>query len=569
MSRQIKYQYIALIAIMAVLFHSGLFAQQNGIDTIQVNVITRYKPAIHDAVKLNSNPATADTISLPRNVKYDFINTQYPTTYTPPQIPALQIKGEPQEALYHSLLNLGGGNYGTLYGEYFYNSLRSKDWDYGFHLNHLSADYFTDNEGYSGYAFNDIDGYAEKFFHQHTLTLDAGFENHILYDFGYNSVEFPTITNDETRERYDLYKASLDYASTYRDSSKISHDFKIGYFNFGGLDDFDYNPLENNVNAEMKFFTYFNQQRIDLRASVDYDNYTYENPYTFAAVREYITYNTANVLLNPYFSTNEKYWDAHLGINAYYASNQINANNFNVYPDVLVRYHVAQDVVMLFAGIDGNQTLDTYKSLTDENPFTDPFLPLNYTYTQFHLFGGLTGSITSQLTYNVSAAQSMIKNMPLFVTDTLEPLRNRFTVVYDNVRVFNIHGDLDYQWNHNLIVILAGDYNMYTTSNQIKAWYNPALKISATGKYTIQLKYTVKAEFFVVGSQYAPETIDGVTTAKTLSGYPDLNLGLDYKFNKSFTAFLNLNNIASVAYYTWDNYEMERFNLLVGIRFGF
>jgi outer membrane receptor protein involved in Fe transport len=224
---------------------------------------------------------------------------------------------------------------------------------------------------------------------------------------------------------------------------------------------------------------------------------------------------------------------------------------------------------MFYAGIDGGQKLDSYKSLTDENPFTDPFLPLNYTYTQYHVFAGIAGSITPKLTYNASVAQSMIKDMPLFITDTLETLRNRFTVVYDNVRVQNIHGDLDYKWRNKLSIILAGDYNIYTPTNQLKAWYNPALKVSATGRYTLNDKYIFKAEFFVVGSQYAPEMVNGIMTTKTLAAYPDLNLGVEYKYNKVFSAFLNLNNIANVAYYTWDNYEMQRFNLLIGIRFAF
>ncbi len=571
MSRQNKHIYVALIATMAVLFYSNLAGQQKAMDTIQVNVITRYKPTIHDAIKVNSNPASADTISLPRNVKYDFINTQFPTSYTPPQIPALQIKGEKQEPLYHSLLNVGGGNYNTLYAEYFFNNLRSHDWDYGIHLNHFSSDYTTNNYGYSAFAFNNIDGFAERFFSQHTLTLNAGFENHVVHDYGYNITDFPEIDNSETRERYDLYKGSLDYASAYRDSSQISHEFKLSLYNFGGHDYYNFNPAENNVDGEMKFFTYFNQQRIDLRAGIDYNSYSFVNPLLtppLSAVT--LTYSTTNILLNPFFSTNEKTWDAHIGLNVYYATNQINnSNNFNLYPDLLARFHIAEDVVMIYAGIDGNQKLNSYKSLTDENPFADPFLPLNYTYTQYHLYGGLTGSITSQLTYNINAAQSMLKNMPLFITDTLAALKNTFGVVYDNVRIFNIHLDLDYKLQNNFSIMLAGDYNMYTTTSQLKAWYHPAMKISAAGKYMIEDKYTLKAEFFVVGSQYAPEVENGIVTAKTLLGYPDLNLGLDYKFNKSFTAFLNLNNIANVAYYTWDNYEMQKFNVLLGIRFGF
>lgn len=557
-NRDIKHGQMAFTAIAALFVCSGMVAQQKnkGIDTIQVNVITRYKPTIHDAVKIDSNPASADTIHISRKVKYDLMNTQFPTSYTPPQISALQIKDAPPDRLYHSLLNAGVGNYNTLYAEYFFNSLRSNDMDYGIHLNHLSSSYTTNGVN-SDYAFNDIDAYGERFYSQHTLTAQAGFQNHSLNDYGYDinpDLSFPAIVyNHSIKERFDYTNGSLDYASNYRDSSRIGHDIKLKYYNLNDI----YNATENNANADMKFFTYFNQQRIDLRVQGNY----------FNNVTPLSNLTNWNALFNPYFTTNETHWDAHLGANVYY--NTID-QEINIYPDLLARYHIAQDVVMIYAGIDGNETYNSYKTLSDVNPFVQDTMNLNYTYTKYHVFGGITGNITRQLTYNISVAQSMIDNMPLFITDTLEePLRNRFTVVYDNVKVSNAHADIDYKWKNKLNVILAGDYTIYTPTNQLKAWYNPALKISATGEYMLRDKYVLKAEFFVVGSQYAPEMAGGVETAKTLSGYPDLNLGVDYKYNKVFTAFLNLNNIANVAYYTWDNYEMERFNLLIGVRLGF
>jgi hypothetical protein len=439
-----------------------------------------------------------------------------------------------------------------LYGEYFFNSIRSHDMDWGIHLNHLSSQYTTNNYGVSDFAFNNIDAYGEKIFNEHIITAQVGFDNHILHDYGYNTSENFIADQKVTRESFDLFGGSLGLASQYKDSSKIGHEVKLNYYDFTDL----YGASENNFGADMKFFTYFNQQRIDLKAKFNY----------FGDDTRAGNSSNYDILLNPFFTTNERHWDAHLGANIYFDPLDKKAN---VYPDLLARYHIAQDIVMIFAGIDGNETFNSYKSLAERNQFVQDTLKLHYTYTQYHVYGGVAGNITSQLTYNATVGQSLIKNMPLFVTDTLEVLKNRFTVVYDNVKVMNFHSDLDYTMKNNLSIILAGDYNMYTPTNQLKAWYNPALKISATGKYTYQTKYIFKAEFFVVGSQYAPKIVDGVMTAKTLSGYPDLNLGVDYKYNKTFTAFLNLNNIANVAYYSWDNYEMQRFNFLIGIRLGF
>ncbi len=568
MSRLSKHIRIVISSAVALFIYSGTQAQQKQFDTIDVNVYTHYKPTIHDAVKIGTNPNVADSVCLARNVKYDFVNTQFPTSYTPPLIPSMQIKGEAPEKLFHSLLNAGIGNYNTLYAEYFFNSTRSENMDYGIHLNHFSSDYTTNNLGYSAFAFNNVDAYGKKFFKEHTLSLEANFENHILHDYGYNSsVEQPLILNNNfntiTRERFNLMQGKLEYESNYEDSSKIGHEIELSYYNFNDI----YNATENNFDADMKFFTYFNEQRIDLRAGVGYVN----------NINRVENATDWDLFLNPYFTTKEKHWDAHLGAKFNYVPSE---KKGNIYPDLLVRYHIAQDIVMIYAGIDGNQKLNTYRSLAARNPFITDTLKKEYTYTQYHVFAGVAGNITSQLTYDLNVSQSMVKNMALFITDTLEPLRNRFDVVYDNVKVMNFHADINYNMKNNLNVGLAADYNIYTTTNEVAAWYNPALKISATGRYTLNDKYIFKAEFFVVGSQYAP-TYNYVpnrgaaypdipsVVAKTLPGYPDLNLGVEYKYNKVFTAFLNLNNVANVNYYAWDNYPMQRFNFLLGIRFGF
>ena len=75
--------------------------------------------------------------------------------------------------------------------------------------------------------------------------------------------------------------------------------------------------------------------------------------------------------------------------------------------------------------------------------------------------------------------------MPLFVTDTLEQLRNRFAVVYDDVQVFNAHADINYQMKEDIRFTIGGDYYNYTPSSQVAVWYHPTLKLSLLGEYAI------------------------------------------------------------------------------------
>ncbi|HTB06804.1 MAG TPA: hypothetical protein VK806_07605 [Bacteroidia bacterium] len=559
-----KTKYILVAG--ALLSFAGAFAQQKNIDTIVFKVSEQYKPIVTDANKINSNPTIADTIRPVRKVDYQLIGNQYSTSYTPDALQAVQIKGEPLDKLQHSLLNIGGGNYNTLYGEYFFNALRSRDFDYGIHLNHLSSDATLANEGYSGYSYNDVNMYGKLFRDNHVIYVQGDFDQHVVHDYGYNT-SLDQLSNATTRQRFNLIDGLVQYTSHFKDSTAVNHDIKLSAYNYSDL----YSVNENNIEADAHLFSYIQHQRLDVKAFIQ----------DFADQTNNANTSSVNMLFNPYFSTIEAHWDAHIGFKVYFTPLP---SQFNVLPDLVVRYHVVPNVFIIYAGIDGSKQYNSYKSLTAINPFMQDTMQQLYTLTSYHVFGGITGNITTQLSYDINGSQSEVKNMPLFVTDTLEPLRNRFAVVYDNVKVTNFHLDLNYEMNRDLHFTLGGDYNQYTPTNQLKAWYHPALKINLTGRYSINDKYIFSTEIFVLGSQYAPTMVDGQVEAKQLDGYPDFNLGLDYRpsvvkvKDKKFTSngnsrfltiFLHLNNIANVAYNQWDNYPTQRFNFMVGLRMSF
>ncbi len=548
-------------SLLCMIFSARVYAQPQKIDTVQFNVITNYKPVINDAVKLNDNPAPDTTKKIKREAEYNnLINSQYPTQFSPSPLDAIYMRGEPLDKLQRSYFIGGLGNYNTLYGEYFFNSLRSRNFDYGIHLNHLSSQDMQADNSYSGFAYNDVNIYGETFLPKHTLYAQADFDNQIVHDYGYNRNADVINNNDSTRVNYNKVAAAVNYKSNYKDSSEINHDLSASYHNFTNvLNSTTYRADENNVNLNAHAFTYFDDQRIDVKASgIYYDDNDLRG-----------NVNTWNFKFNPYFSGSGKTWDAHLGLKLFYDA----LNGVNLYPDFLGRYHIAHDAVMIYAGADGDKTYNSYEMLANMNPYIEDTTDKKYTFTKIHLFGGLTGTITDNLTYNLSGAQSYIENMPLFMTNIDEPLMNRFMVVYDNVRELDIHGDMDYKAKKDWNFILGADYYGYTPGTQQYVWYHPDFEGSLLGEYTLQKKWVLKLQAFVIGTQYAPSTelVNGVTVTNAVldNVYPDLNIGADYHHNSFLTVFLNLNNLANIQYQRWINYPTQGFNAMVGVRLAF
>ena len=92
----------------------------------------------------------------------------------------------------------------------------------------------------------------------------------------------------------------------------------------------------------------------------------------------------------------------------------------------------------------------------------------------------------------------------------------------------------------------------------------------------IQNKIYVSADVFVIGERYAKtydftQLVDGKrpVVAKKLNMVVDANIGVEYRYNKAFSLFLNFNNIANQKYYRWNNYQMQGFNFMGGLTYSF
>ena len=56
---------------------------------------------------------------------------------------------------------------------------------------------------------------------------------------------------------------------------------------------------------------------------------------------------------------------------------------------------------------------------------------------------------------------------------------------------------------------------------------------------------------------------------KELGFILDINLGIEYKYTKRISAFLQFNNIASQQYYRWSDYPVLGLQVMGGVTFKF
>lgn len=538
------------------------FAQK--LDTTTIVTVKPYDPVLSDAFKLKDNPSIQDTDKVIPTLNYTFINKQVPVDFVVEPILPAKIKGEPLVKLYHGYAKAGFGSQSTPLAELYFNSTRSKDYSFGFYGKHLSSKGIS-NIDYSGYSDNHLSLFGKRFLKNFTLGSKLMFDRNVVHYYGFPEQINPEITNKkDIRQRLIKMGANTSLTRNFTDSAQFDYHFDMNYHNITDL----YKAEENNFKVDGSFSKYHKRELYAIGTEVNYNNLNNISNLGHNLV----------VGLRPQISTTAKNWQFKVGLGLF-VNQMNNESKFHFYPEAEFKYNVMENIIIPYVGIKGGILANNLNSYFYENPFINTqTLAIANTNQKYNIYIGIRGSLSKHLTFNTSFSKQKLETTPFYTKDFSNVLQNQFTVIYDTMGVNQISGELAYQKLEKLKLILRGDYYNYSTKNELKAWHKPDMKISLSGIYDLGDKIIVRTDFFFINKQFAQsfETItdaNGVlqTTekAKELKGIFDANLGLEYRYTKKLSAFINFNNIGAVRYQRWEDYPTQRFNFLGGLTYSF
>lgn len=545
--------------IFILLFNIPIFKAQIKIDSMIVITTGAYQASIADASKINDNPVVIDTTKKIPVKGYTINSQKINTDFEVEPITAAQMVGEPLTKLYNVLLKVGFGTYTTPYGEIWYNNLRSKEYASGIRMKHLSSSQTLEDYGNSSYSDNEISLYGKKFLKEHTLLGNFDYARNVVHFYGYDA-KLNELDKDLTIQRFNLFSANAELMSHYTKAERFNHDVKLTYYNLADL----YKSSENNIKLNGFVQTAINKEVFKINAAIDYYNFKTKTD----------TINNTIITLNPNFIASGEKYRVSLGVTM--AMDMFVKSKFYFYPNIELSYNIFDDIIIPYAGARGDLQKNSFKSLTDANPFVLSELNLNNSNKKYDVYGGLKGTLSSTVAYNTSVSYASIGNIAMYVNDTKELLKNRFDVIYDDGNVLNIKAEVSYQQREKLRIILKGEYFNYKMKTELRAWYLPQVKISLSGNYNLRDKIVIKADIFYTDSRFA-KTFEIDTSSSTgkkvvaqeLKGVFDANLSLEYRYNKKLGLFLNLNNIANARYFRYNNYPTQKFSLMLGLTYSF
>ncbi|HMI06578.1 MAG TPA: hypothetical protein VK528_03455 [Flavobacterium sp.] len=589
MKFNIQYKFTAILLLAGVFTVTAQKKDEN-IGTEVVNVVKPYTPTISDAFKVKETPSLEDEDNTKKeNIKYDIFSFPVASTFTPSKGRAAGVDKTKQERLFKNYFTSGFGNYLTAFAElYVTEEIGESDYVAGM-VKHLSSnggikdaeldDKFlntsidlTYGSKQDGYSWNADAGYQIQKYYWYGLPADYGLT--VL------SMDQRAAVVDRIDEMQTYNNAYVSGRVGFNESIFNSIDLKYNRF-------WDaYGSAENRFYIKPSFQFDISENTIKTEVIADYVGGEFDTDLHHSTP---VKYAFANFGIHPSFAMQRQDWSFNIGASVFYSADTENSDNkLFVYPNVKASLKVVGDLMVFYLGADGTLQQNSFRDLTNENPYLSPYLTgtrpneigLKPTDKQLDGFAGLKGKLSNYISYNVRGSLVAERNKILFKHNTYDEPEliqemydygNSFGIVYDNVRTLTFFGEVKADFNKNISFGINGAFHKYTTKFEAEAWNLPEIQFGANLDVTITPKWYAGTNLFFIGERKDfEEKLNALPgTVKTLNSYFDANVHVGYKYSERLTAWLRFNNIANQAYEKWLNYPVQSFQAMIGASYKF
>jgi hypothetical protein len=566
------YNYLVIILLPVILAISSLNAYSQQPQVEEVNIVGSFTPTITDANKVMKNPVLPDTtISMPP-LTYSIISRPLLVNFPVYTIDARKPDPENDIALLKNYIKAGFGNYITPYAEFFANKPQSKRSALGFHFKHLSSQGDIKDYGESSFSITQADFYGKYMSSSRLWKAGITYNRHMVHRYGngnrdtlFNPTVFDTIAADSYRQVFNYLDGNIGFESLGSRGGALHHLVNLNmHYLSDRFEHTELNPvLMAGVDAETHWFGFSKSEKIGIAMQAE----LWAN--SFGADSSSSSFLVA---FDPFFKTIFEEYELKVGLNASVVNDT--ATNLNIFPVIEGSLNIIPDILKIYGGIRGGVKRNSYKNLSDQNPFVAENVQPNFMKNKFEFYGGLNTSLGRHFDFNASVSGSKLSNMPFYYNDTTNLLRNTFAVVYDNGSMLKVNGEFAFQNKEKLFLVIGATYNTFETDSIVKPWHCPEIQVYVSSKVVIKNKFTIKARIDASGKSYAPDYVKvaGKMTENIpieLDGFADLSLGLEYHINKKFSVFADFNNLAGKNYQRWNGVPVFGINVLGGLTYSF
>lgn len=556
-------------------------------DTVRtevVTIITSYNPKIANAKKISNSPSTG---ILEKNKKqqltYTIKSVPVASTFIPKSGVVKRIDKEKKERIYHNFVALGLGNYLSPFVETSIYQNSRFNHQYGVNVAFKGAfENINSTPLNSTFSSLKTNAFYRKEYHTFDwkVTLDSERNSNNFYGLPDKAFNANTISeiNEKQQTNYFNLKGAVNFKDSYFENSTV------GVHYFSDI----YNSREYRVNWETSISIPLEKVLSDfsLTSSVEmlageFSN-SYQNPNA-------VKYNLLTGKIHPKIKTSFEGLSVTISGKLYYSRDSENAsNNLLVYPDLKIDKTIIKEYFDFYLGITGDLQTNSYKNLSEINPFVSPTLFITQTSHKNVLFFGLNGKISKYVSFHFKGSSQVEEEKPMFLRNvsksdgqstTLYDIDlkgyeygNSFSVVYDNVKTISLLAEVGVDFTKNIDLKTTFQYNNYQVSEQFTHWNLPTIEASLIANYKA-IKWYAGANLNYIGNRndalysgVATNLLEGVQVNKA---FLDVGMHGGYDINEQFSAFLKLTNVLNADFQRFTNFDVQGFQILAGLTYKF
>ncbi|MBK8556772.1 MAG: hypothetical protein IPL65_13820 [Lewinellaceae bacterium] len=461
--------------------------------------------------------------------------------YEKPVLRPIGMKAEKKQEVYNGFVKAGAGVPTSFYGEAGYYLHPGDNFDAKAWIRHHSANAKSlENQRF----FNNDVRLNTNIYLANKLVVqgDAAYSFDRIHYYGYNhdSLSYP---EEGVRQDYKLFTLGGKLFNGERNDADINYfiEPKI-YF----LRDF-FSNSENGLDLKMggtKWFADKHALNLAIRADMSTFNDTAKQKLN-------------NIYLQPSFVFHNDFLRFKVGGN--FASNR---DVFYLFPDAELSLRILGDGLQLFAGASGDLRKNTYRSITEYNPFIQMrgSSIMNTQYRDY--FAGIRGNL-GWLEYTGKLAYANARDMALYQSSFDNTGITRFQVLYDTVNIFSIQGTVKLIPFEGFTLGGTVGTSVFSPSNQEHAWGIPALETNVNAIYSLlDGKAQLKGNLYLADQIFFNNPEGQLVKTGALV---DLSFGGSYYFTKNIGVFLDINNLLNNKRQRWLDYPTFGLNVLGGV----
>ena len=540
---------LLLMLVLGMLSFQMTYSQRPDSSKIKaVDITSNFKPVLREAAKINFNatPPSADTVK--PKLQYEVPDPNLLFAYQPGTLKPLALQVDSTAKFDNSsYIKVGIGSLKTPFLQAGISFGDGNTAGANIYARHVSSQGKRDYQDFTSTYFKLSGFYKTAKNIEWNASLGMGQDKTYKYGFLPESLSF---NNDSLRQRFQTISARAGLRNIYKTEYGLSYspELRIDIFN----DHLKNNESNTVLNAPLRK-TLGKEFAIDLGVTFDL---TRLSPNSKSAINNTIWYISPSVL---YKKNNVRLQG---GIRPSWDNSE-----FKMFPNILAEVGTDDNRFTFHAGWTGYIRKTTFQYLASQNPWLWAPTSLSNTWIE-ERYVGFKGSIGDHFTYSGKVASNTLTNQPLFINDTsLAGDGKSFQVVYANLKVLNLGGEIAYNVEEKLSVITSLNFNQFTgLEGQKKAWGMLPLEFNTAVRYQVIKDLWLKGDLFAWdGPRYLRK--DG--NDGKLKGAFDLNAGLEFKVKKNISVWTQFNNIFNQEYQRWNQYPVYGFNFVGGVIFSF